>query len=93
MDFDWRIVNHRIAVRESVRQRGAFEPLRQGDVALGFEQFIRGNQLARRHQFGQHHGDGLQRLDFVFGVGARGAVLHREHADDGAGAQHRHAEE
>ena len=38
-------------------------------------------------------GDDLHRLDLVLGIGAPGPVLHREHADDAAGAQDRHAEE
>ena len=49
------------------------------------------DEIARRHNFGQHHRDRLQRLDFFFGVIALGAVLHRQHADNATGPQHRHA--
>ena len=50
-------------------------------------------QLARGDHLGQHHGGRLQRLDFLLGIGAPGAVLHHQHAERVAGAQHRHAEE
>jgi hypothetical protein len=50
-------------------------------------------ELARGDHLGEHHRRGLQRLFFLFGVGAPRAVLHYQHAERVAGAQHRHAEE
>ena len=50
-------------------------------------------QFARGDHLGEHHRRGLQRLFFLFGVGAARAVLHHQHAERIAGAQHRHAEE
>ncbi len=51
------------------------------------EEFARGDHL------GEHHRRRLQRLDFLLGIGAAGAVLHDQHAERVAGAQDRHAEE
>ena len=68
------------ATRPVAAQRGFVE---LGDV----------EQRAVRDDFGQHHGDGLQRFDFLFVVLARGAVLHRQHAIDLAAAHDGHAEE
>jgi truncated hemoglobin YjbI len=45
-----------------------------------------------RHDLGQHHGHGLQRLDFFLVILARDPVLHREHAIDLAAAHDGHAE-
>ena len=50
-------------------------------------------QFARGDHLGEHHRGGLQRLFFLLGVGAARAVLHHQHAERIAGAQHRHAEE
>ena len=49
-------------------------------------------EAALRHHFGQHHGHGLQRLDFFFGVDALGLVLHHQHAEHLAAAHNRHAQ-
>ena len=49
------------------------------------------DQLAARDELGEHHGDGLQRLDLVLGVVALRAVLHDQHAEHAAAAQDRHA--
>ncbi len=56
-----------------------------GDQLAGLDQLAAGDEL------GQHHGDGLQRLDLVLGVVALGAVLHDEDAEHAAAAQDRHA--
>ena len=63
------------------------------DPQLRLVQFGDVEEAALRHHFGQHHGDGLQRLDFLFGVDALGLVLHREHAEHLAAAHDGHAQE
>ena len=50
-------------------------------------------QLARRDDFGQHHGRRLQRFLFFLGIVPMGAVLDDQHADHDAAPQDRHAEE
>ena len=50
-------------------------------------------QLAGGDHLRQQHRGGLQRLDFLLGIAAAGAVLHHQHAERRAAAQHRHAEE
>ena len=70
----------------------ALQPQRQQADAFG----RRGSRRAATRsplgdQLGQHHGDGLQRLDLVLGVVARRAVLHHQHAEHPAAAQDRHA--
>ena len=52
-----------------------------------------GGELARGDHLGEHHRGGLQRLLFLLGIGAPRPVLHHQHAERVAGAQHRHAEE
>ena len=50
-------------------------------------------QFAGGDHFGQQHRRGLERLDFLFRIGAAGAVLHDENAERIAAAQDGHAEE
>ena len=52
-----------------------------------------GLQLARGDHFGQQHGRGLQRLDFLFRIGPAGAVLHDKDAERIAATQYRDAKE
>ena len=87
-----RLVQHHMAERDAVRQRGARDIERMARGRLGARAGDRG-QLARGDHLGEHHRRGLQRLFFLFGIGAARAVLHHQHAERIAGAQHRHAEE
>ena len=92
-DDDARLVQHDVAERR--RRRRAAAPVRcsgRRDRGLGAGLGER-LQLARGDHLGQHHGGGLQRLLFLLGIGAAGAVLHDQHAERVAGAQERHAEE
>ena len=50
-------------------------------------------QIAGGDHLGDHHRRRFQRLDLVVAVVPLGAVLHDQHAERAAGAQHRHAEE
>jgi len=50
-------------------------------------------QFSGGDHLGEHHRRGLQRLFFLFRVGALCAVLHHQHAERIARAQDRHAEE
>ena len=70
----------REAQRRAARRGSALASLGAGEAA-------RGDHL------GQHHGGGLQRLDFLVAILTLGAVLHRQHAEHVAAAQDRHAEE
>ena len=63
------------------------------DAQFRLVQFGDVEEAALRHHLGQHHGDGLQRLDFFFGIDALGLVLHRQHAEHLAAAHDGHAQE
>ena len=66
------------------------EPKRQQRVAVGGQELVAADEFAPGQQLGQHHGQRLQRLDFLVGVVPAGAVLHRQNAQDPAAAQDRH---
>ena len=89
---DARLVQHHVAERDAVGERGAGEmqPRPHRGLGAGLRQRL---QLAGRDHLGEHHGGGLQRLLFLLGIGAPRPVLHHQHAERVAGAQHRHAEE
>ncbi len=91
-DHHARLVQHHVAERDAVVERGAFEVERAagGGLEAGLGD---GGELARGDHLGQHHRGGLQRLLFLLGIGAARPVLHDQHAERVAGAQHRHAQE
>ncbi len=91
-DDDARLVQHDMAERDAVAQGAAFEMQRAPRRRLGARTRQRG-KLARGDHLGEHHRRGLQRLDFLFRIGAPRAVLHHQHAERVAGAQDRHAHE
>ena len=78
---------------DAFRQALAGEFARPVDAQFRLVQFGDVEEAALRHHFGQHHGDGLQRLDLFLGIDALGLVLHREHAEHLAAAHDRHAQE
>ena len=86
-----RLVQHGLADGEAGIEPRAFEPQRQLTDAGGLLPLQRIDQLARRRQLGQHHGNGLQDLDLVVVVLARLAILHHQHAEHAARTQDRHA--
>ena len=83
--MDARLVQHRMAERDAFRKGG------RGDVngrlarATGLV-MRRSDKVGGGNDFGQHHRDRLQRLDFFFGVVPLGAVLHDQNADNLAAA-------
>ncbi len=89
---DARLVQHDMAERQAFGQcaAGHRHRMMRGRLCAGLGE--RG-QLARGDHLRQHHGGGLQRFLFLFGIGAPRAVLHHQHAERVAGAQDRHAEE
>ena len=91
-DDDARLVQHDMAERDAVGEDRAFEMDRmpRGGFGAGF---CERRELARGDHLRQHHGGGLQRLDFLFDIGAVRAVLHHQHAERVARAENRHAEE
>ena len=89
---DARLVEHHMAERDALRERGAGQMQPRPHRGLR-ARFGEGGQLAGRDHLGEHHGGGLQRLFLFLGVGAPRPVLHHQHAERVAGAQHRHAEE
>ena len=91
-DDDARLVQHDMAERDAVRQRGAGKMHGVAGGRLGAGTGER-RQLAGGDHLGEHHRRGLQRLFFFLGIGAPRAVLHHHHAERIAGAQDRHAEE
>ena len=91
-DDDARLVQHDMAERDAFAQRRSFEMHRAPRRRFGAGQRQR-RKLAGGDHLRQHHGGGLQRLDFFLRIGAPRAVLHHQHAKRIAGAQDRHAEE
>jgi len=89
---DARLVQHHVAERDAVGQRCAGEVQPRLDGRLGAGLGDR-RQLARGDHLRHHHGGGLQRLLFLFGIGAARPVLHHQHAERVAGPQDRHAQE
>ena len=88
-DDDARLVQHHVPKRDAFAQRRSLQMHRTARGQL----IARTRQLAGGNHLGEHHGGGLQRLDFFFRVGAPRPVLHHQHAERIAGAQDRHAEE
>ena len=78
--------------RDAVGQRDAGDLHRVARGRFGAGAGDR-RQFARRDHLGEHHRRGLQRFFFFFRIGPACAVLHRQHAERIAGAQHRHTEE
>ena len=82
-----------MAEGQAVGELLALQPLgpvgRQFDVA----QFVLGQQFARRHRFGQDHGDGLDVLDLFLVIAPLGAVLDDQDADGPSAAQQGGAQE
>ena len=87
-----RLVHHHMAEAQSF---GNAETLQRHLPAHGDRRALGGYQLQLpgRDHLGEQHGGRLQRLDFLFRVGAPRAVLHDQHSDRRAPAQNRHAEE
>ena len=91
-DDDARLVQHHVAERDAVIERGAAQV--QGAAGGGLRPRRRqGGQFARGDHLRQHHGGGLERLDLLLRIGAPRPVLHHQHAERVAGAQDRDAEE
>ena len=93
LDLDARLVQHDMAHRDAFGQALAHEFARPVDAQFRLVQFGDIEEAALRHHFGQHHGHGLQRLDFFLGIDPLGLVLHRQHAEDLAAAHDGHAQE
>ena len=85
-------MQHDLAEPDALGEAGAGQMQRPaaGDVGAGPGERL---QLARGDHLGEHHRRGQQRLDLLLGIDAVRPVLHDEHAERLAGAQHRHAEE
>ncbi len=76
-----RLMQHDMTDRDAIRQSVAAIGARTVGAKFRLVQFGNVEQRAMRHHFGQHHGDGLQRLDFFLVIGARRTVLHGQDAD------------
>ena len=70
LDLDARLVQHHVSDRDAFRQSVAVKFARPVDAQFRLVEFGDIEEAALRHDFGQHHGDGLQRLDFLLGVEA-----------------------
>ena len=87
-----RIVQHGAAIPEAFAKHAAIEG---GKVALLLRAVAIGHVL-RIHavdNLGQHHGNGLKRIDLVIAIGPLGPVLDRQDPQNAAAAQDGHAEE
>ena len=90
-DMDARLVQHGMAERNALAEGCRLDVVRDLAGLVGRLEGLRVDQLGGGHDFGQHHRDRLQRLDLFLGVVTFGAVLHRQHADDLAASEDRHA--
>ena len=81
------------ALAQPGTERNPFETLRQGPRILADARLFAADHTAAGNQLGEHHGDGLERLDFFVVIVALGAVLHHENAKDTAAPDDRHAHE
>ena len=89
-----RIVQHGPAKAEAFAEDAALEIAAARSAHLALWRLLRRRgRLERMDDFRQHHRDGLQRVDFLFAVGALRPVLDDQHAGHPAGAQDRHPEE
>ena len=91
-DDNARLVQHHMAEADTVSQRLAFKRQRPPDRNIGARRG-KGLQFARGNDFRQHHGSGLQSLDFLLDILARGFVLHDQNAKRHTLPQNGHAEE
>ena len=93
LDDDARLVQHGAADRDAGRELHAVDAQRQQAEAVDLLDLVGADDVLRRDDLRQDHGDGLQRLDLFLVVLAAGAVLHDQHAMHAAGAHDRHAGE
>ena len=70
-----RPVQNRKPPRQPIIEGHAFDTGRQRAPGLGCRDLSLVAQFTARHQFGDHHGDGLKHLHFFIGVDARPTVL------------------
>ena len=91
-DHHARLVQHHVSQGDAFAKRRPGEM--EGAADGGLEPRLGdGRKLARRDHLGEHHRGRLQRFLFLLGVSAACPILHHQHAERVAGAQHRHAEE
>ncbi len=88
-----RLVQHHMAEGQAVGELLALQPLGTMGRQLHVAQFVLGQQFARRHRFGQDHGDGLDVLDLFLVIAPLGAVLDDQDADGPSAAQQGGAQE
>jgi hypothetical protein len=85
-DGDARLVHHDPPHRQSLVELEAFQAF--GQQRHRVERRVRrSEQFFAGREFGEHHGDRLQRLDLFLVVGAEAAVLHRQHPEHATAAQ------
>ncbi len=90
-DDDARLVHDGVTQRDAFRQRLATHHVPDGAAELGAG--VDACNRSRHQMLGQHHGGRLQHLHVLVGVFLLRLVLHRQHAQHLAAAQHRHREE
>ncbi len=93
VDLDARLVQEDRADDDAFGEAFAAEVGRPRRRKLGLVDLGEIDQRSLRHDLRQDHGDGGERLFFLLVVVARGAVLHREHAEHPFAAHDRHGEE
>ncbi len=93
LDLDTRLMEHDMAEAHAFRHRLPRQSQRPADGRAARAGAGERFEFAACHQLREDHRGGLQRLHFLFGIGALGTVLHHEHAERVAGAQDRHARE
>ena len=104
LEFFWYVVGDIVGhddarfVQDHVAERDAFGECLAGKMNRAPRRrfgawYRQRRQFARSDHLRQHHGGGLQRLDFFLGIRAPCPVLHHQHTERIAGAQNRHAEE
>ena len=90
-DDDARLVHDGVTQGDAFRQRLATHHVPHGTAELGAG--VDACNRSRHQMLGQHHGGRLQHLHVLVGIFLLRLVLHRQHAQHLAAAQHRHREE
>ena len=81
LDMDARLVEHGVPARHALDELQPHDPHRRGRLRAHRRGATRIDQFGIGDQLGQHHRDGLQRLDLDLVIAARIDMLDRQHAD------------
>ena len=89
---DMRLEQYGHALHQTAGKSPALQPLRLGLAHVEAGHFLGIDDIAGSHDLGEHHGHGLQRVDLVLADLALHCRLRRQHTNQAATAQDRHAD-